>query len=91
MSLLTGAHVSKILLDASSGEVIATGVEFMKDGKTTVVKAKREIILAAGECLFLQITSWISYISPLCRLFPNSSTSRTFRHVDLTSWIISSV
>ncbi|GAW00795.1 alcohol oxidase [Lentinula edodes] len=47
--LLTGAHVTKILLDTPSGEpVVATGVEFLKDSQKFSVRAKVEIILAAG-------------------------------------------
>ncbi|KAJ4479144.1 alcohol oxidase [Lentinula aciculospora] len=47
--LLTGAHVTKILLKSSSGQpVVATGVEFSKDSQRFTAQAKLEVILAAG-------------------------------------------
>ncbi|XP_043597207.1 glucose dehydrogenase [FAD, quinone]-like [Bombus pyrosoma] len=40
------AHVTKILIDPSSKE--AYGVEFVRDGKTLRVTAKKEVIVSAG-------------------------------------------
>ncbi|EIM88948.1 alcohol oxidase [Stereum hirsutum FP-91666 SS1] len=47
--LLTGAHITRILFEDTQGsDVVATGVEFLKDGQTLVAKAKREVVLCAG-------------------------------------------
>lgn len=49
MVLLTGAHITKILFEDTQGsDVVATGVEFLKDGRTLVAKAKREVVVCAG-------------------------------------------
>lgn len=49
MVLLTGAHITRILFEDTQGsDVVATGVEFLKDGQTLVAKAKREVVLCAG-------------------------------------------
>ncbi|KAL1582501.1 hypothetical protein WHR41_08793 [Cladosporium halotolerans] len=44
LKVLTEAMVSKIILDGD----VATGIEFMSDGKTHKVNASREVILSAG-------------------------------------------
>lgn len=67
MVLLTGAHITKILLeDTQSSDVVATGVEFVKDGQTLVAKPKREVILCAGTLsfslvagVFLRFSMWV--------------------------------
>ncbi|KAJ3718017.1 alcohol oxidase [Lentinula guzmanii] len=47
--LLTGAHVTKILLETPPGEpVVATGLEFSKGSQKFTVRPKLEIILSAG-------------------------------------------
>lgn len=49
MLLLTGAHITKILLESTgSVDFVATGAEFLKDGQTFTAKAKREVVLCAG-------------------------------------------
>jgi len=49
LRVVTGALVSKIVLDKKDGEVVATGVQFVSNsGKEIIVKATREIILSAG-------------------------------------------
>ena len=51
LHLMTGAMVEKVLLDDSSGSVTATGVQFVKDGKTETVKARKEVVLGASALL----------------------------------------
>ncbi|KAF8585239.1 GMC oxidoreductase [Ramaria rubella] len=48
--LVTGAHVSRIILKRNTGEglVSATGVEFVKDEQKYTATASREVILSAG-------------------------------------------
>ncbi|KAF8585254.1 GMC oxidoreductase [Ramaria rubella] len=48
--LVTGAHVSRIILErnAKEGLLSATGVEFVKDEKKYIAMANREVILSAG-------------------------------------------
>ncbi|CAL1710572.1 unnamed protein product [Somion occarium] len=47
--VLTGAHAAKIILaSGKAGLLRATGVEFIKDGKSYVANASKEIILSAG-------------------------------------------
>ena len=48
LTVLTGAHVNKILLEASAGKVKATGVSFTVAGKDYSVSSSNEVILAAG-------------------------------------------
>ncbi|KAK6223886.1 hypothetical protein LQW54_000030 [Pestalotiopsis sp. IQ-011] len=43
----TKAEVEKILFDPSA-DIIATGVQLIKDGETQIVKARKEVILTAG-------------------------------------------
>jgi choline dehydrogenase-like flavoprotein len=48
LHVITGALVEKVLFDISDGDVIATGVQYLKDGDSHTVKAHREVILSAG-------------------------------------------
>ncbi|KAJ1028611.1 hypothetical protein NDA16_001777 [Ustilago loliicola] len=50
LKVITGAHASKILFDPSSagGELVATGVELIVDGKSYKVKAKKEVVVSGG-------------------------------------------
>ncbi|SAM80724.1 related to Glucose dehydrogenase [acceptor] precursor [Ustilago bromivora] len=50
LKVITGAHASKIVFDSNSadGDLVATGVEFIVDGKTYTVKAKKEIVVSGG-------------------------------------------
>lgn len=49
LTVITGALVEKIVLDNSnSNEVIATGVQYTKDGETKIVEAHKEVIISAG-------------------------------------------
>ncbi len=48
-AIITEATVLKIIFsNASGGEVLATGVEVLKDGEAHLIEANREIILSAG-------------------------------------------
>lgn len=46
--VLTEALVNKVILHKDDTKVQATGLQFVKDGKTCVVSARREVILSAG-------------------------------------------
>ncbi|KAA1467387.1 alcohol oxidase [Dentipellis sp. KUC8613] len=47
--VVTGAHVTRVLLQpGDDGDVVATGIEFVKGGETFTAKASREVILSAG-------------------------------------------
>ncbi|KAF8574747.1 GMC oxidoreductase [Ramaria rubella] len=50
LSLVTGAHVIRIILerDTKEGILSAAGVEFVKDGQNYTATANREVILSAG-------------------------------------------
>ncbi|KID81218.1 glucose-methanol-choline (gmc) oxidoreductase [Metarhizium guizhouense ARSEF 977] len=50
LQLITGALVEKLLFKGSTsdGDVIATGVQFAKDGESQTIKARKEVILSAG-------------------------------------------
>lgn len=50
LKVLPEAYVNRMVTktDAASGEVVATGVEFVHKGATYVVHAKKEVILNAG-------------------------------------------
>ncbi|KAM0330803.1 hypothetical protein ACHAQA_003757 [Verticillium albo-atrum] len=49
LTVLTQVNVDKIIFDkADPGSAIATGVRYTKNGETYVVRASKEIILAAG-------------------------------------------
>jgi choline dehydrogenase len=49
LEVITGAQVTRVLLDASSDQLTAHGVEYRTgDGETCVVTADREVVLSAG-------------------------------------------
>jgi choline dehydrogenase len=48
LSLLTHALVSKIEIEKTGSDARATGVQFIVDGTTHTVKAKREVIVCGG-------------------------------------------
>ena len=48
LHLFTGIQVEKIVLDASSDSIVATGVQFTKNGALTTVNARKEVVVAAG-------------------------------------------
>ncbi|KAF9004008.1 hypothetical protein BDQ17DRAFT_1424969 [Cyathus striatus] len=48
ISILVGAYTEQVLFSDASNGLIATGVKFQVDGKQYVVKANKEVILAAG-------------------------------------------
>ncbi|EWC46764.1 hypothetical protein DRE_04009 [Drechslerella stenobrocha 248] len=48
LHVFTGALVTKVVLANQGEDVIATGVEFVRDGTTTTVHATKEVILSAG-------------------------------------------
>lgn len=47
LTVWTKAEVKKILFDTSA-DIVATGVQLIKDGETQIVKACKEVILTAG-------------------------------------------
>ena len=49
ISVVTGATVERVLFDSpDASNVIATGVQYTKDGTSRLVKTRKEIILSAG-------------------------------------------
>ncbi|KAF8993192.1 hypothetical protein BDQ17DRAFT_1453788, partial [Cyathus striatus] len=48
IQILTGTQATKIVFRAKSGTQVATGVEFVADGKTYTLSASKEVILSAG-------------------------------------------
>ncbi|KAK0452634.1 alcohol oxidase [Armillaria borealis] len=50
LTLITGAEATRILLktDESSGEIIASGIEYSKSGELLTVSANKEVILTLG-------------------------------------------
>ncbi|XP_075217855.1 glucose dehydrogenase [FAD, quinone]-like [Lycorma delicatula] len=46
LTIMTEAHVTRILIDP--GKKRATGVEYFKNGITSIVRARKEVILSAG-------------------------------------------
>ncbi|KAF7972027.1 hypothetical protein HWV62_19243 [Athelia sp. TMB] len=51
LHILTGAQATKVLLKDekdAAGNVVATGVEFVHDGKTYAAHARKEVVLSAG-------------------------------------------
>ncbi|RXW18824.1 hypothetical protein EST38_g7023 [Candolleomyces aberdarensis] len=59
LKVITSAHVSRIIFSEARDDkgVIATGVEYIVDGtnSTTVVHARREVILSAGSLMTPQV------------------------------------
>lgn len=48
LKVLTSAPATKVVLENKSGVLVATGVEFIVDGKTYTTLARQEVILSAG-------------------------------------------
>jgi choline dehydrogenase len=49
LTIITGAHATRVLLDGSQGKVEAKGIEYRKEsGETGVAFATKEVILSAG-------------------------------------------
>jgi len=63
LSVLTGAHLTRVLFDGTS----ATGVEWVEQGTTRTARAEREVILAAGAVQSPQILQ-LSGIGPVSLL-----------------------
>lgn len=49
------SHVTKILLDDTKSGLTAVGVEFVKNGHRFAVRAKREVIVSAGEVNTIEV------------------------------------
>jgi choline dehydrogenase-like flavoprotein len=58
--VLVGAHATKLHLYETNGDLIVTAVDFYVDGIKHVVKATKEVILAAGMCLTIDTLISIS-------------------------------
>lgn len=51
LKVITGAHASKIVFEdakSANGELVASGVEFIVDGTTHTVKARKEVVVSGG-------------------------------------------
>lgn len=50
LHVITEAHVSRVLFSSEKyrGKLVATGAEYFKDGNTSVISAKKEVIVCAG-------------------------------------------
>ncbi|KAJ6261046.1 Dehydrogenase citC [Drechslerella dactyloides] len=48
LHVFTGSLVKKVVLTKRHGAVVATGVEFIKDGVATTIHATKEVIVSAG-------------------------------------------
>ena len=49
LTIITGAHVTRVVLDGSTGHVMATGVEYrLAGGETRTALAATEVVLSAG-------------------------------------------
>ncbi|KAI1313201.1 hypothetical protein F5Y03DRAFT_338385 [Xylaria venustula] len=48
LQIITGALAEKLVFDTTGAELKVTGVQIRKDGNSVIVKAAKEVILAAG-------------------------------------------
>ncbi|KAF7761459.1 CAZyme family AA3 [Agaricus bisporus var. burnettii] len=55
LTIITGAHVTRIQLNTTSGKPVAEGVYYETNGKKHVVSARKEVILSAGSIQTPQI------------------------------------
>jgi len=60
ISVLVGAHATKVLFSDSSGDLVATGVEFDVAGVRHIVNANKEVIISAGKSLKIHARPLIS-------------------------------
>jgi len=57
LHVITEAHVTRVLFhsEKNHGKLVASGAEFKKDGETTTVSAKKEVIVCGGGFTFLTL------------------------------------
>ncbi|MGQ0735527.1 MAG: GMC family oxidoreductase [Acidobacteriota bacterium] len=49
LTIITGAHVTRVILDSAAGQIAATGVEYLTpDGATHAVHARKEVVVSGG-------------------------------------------
>ncbi|KAH6632090.1 hypothetical protein F5144DRAFT_592927 [Chaetomium tenue] len=48
LTVWTGVTVDKVLFDKAADDAVATGVQYTKNGETSTVAARKEVILSAG-------------------------------------------
>lgn len=48
LHVLTETEVEKVVLEQQSGGLVATGIQFLRDGDATTISAKKEVIVSAG-------------------------------------------
>lgn len=59
LKLLTGAQAARIVFEEKDGELVATGVEYYKDGELQTIKANKEVIVATGMLLNSSLSSYL--------------------------------
>ena len=62
ISVLVGAHATKLLFSDGSGDLIVTAVEFSLGGVKYIVKANLEVVLSAGKSVTGDAFLWTSYV-----------------------------
>ncbi|KAG6808248.1 hypothetical protein H0H92_004748 [Tricholoma furcatifolium] len=48
LNVITNAQATRVLTASQNGDIVATGVEFIKDGVLEVITASKEVILSCG-------------------------------------------
>lgn len=48
LTIITGAHVTRVLLEESGGKIVAKGIEYQKGGSQGTTLASKEVILSGG-------------------------------------------
>jgi len=50
LDVITGAHVTRVLFNSEKHEekLVASGIEYAKDGKTYAVATRKEVIICGG-------------------------------------------
>jgi len=67
LTIMTGCHVEKLLIEGEPGRTICTGVQFTGGGRSFMARARRETLLAAGAIGSPQILQ-LSGIGPAAQL-----------------------